>query len=94
MVCARRIQPGFPISTSVSRIIYFSCPRQERICDEGANEISGVSSAGFRCLTNPAHCCVIIFSDTASQTLLRLSLLCPRICNRNGGATRLGARSA
>ena len=39
------------------------------LTDAGPNEFGGVSSAGFRCLTNPAGCCAIIFSDTAPNPL-------------------------
>ena len=81
-----RFEPGFPIWTSVSRIICFSRPRQQRICHQGAQTRSAVvRPAGFRRLTNPACCCAIIFSDTAPTIL-------PQPQNLQPQSTMLAAR--
>lgn len=59
-------RPEFPIWTSGSRIIRFSCPRHNKFATRvGPSEIACSRQIAFTRLTSPASCRIIDFSDAA-----------------------------
>jgi len=71
--------PEFPIWTSDSRIVRFSCPRHNEFANRaGPGEIAGFRRLVFARLTSPACCRGIDFSDTAPTLLTRAQILQPQ----------------